>query len=160
MRAAGAARLSSRLIECSNAAVFLSTTQQESLLHHQLPPDNENNALQAVPGRWQFAAGQSHGASPGELALELVREKLYRRLNQELPYTLEIHLRSVQELPAGQGLHISIGVTVKNKRLKAMVVGREGSIIQEYVTLPTEAELAKILKQPVKLLVAVHARDA
>jgi len=41
-----------------------------------------------------------------------------------------------------------------------MVVGREGSIIQEYVTLPTEAELAKILKQPVKLLVAVHARDA
>jgi GTP-binding protein Era len=101
---------------------------------------------------------QSHAASPGDLAVELVREKLYRRLNQELPYALTVEADSVRPLLGSRsGLAIHITVFVKSRRMRSIVVGKGGSIIQGYVTQPTEAELARILEAPVKLTVSVKA---
>lgn len=111
---------------------------------------------QARRGAWVLPPGQSHAATPGELALELLREKLYRRLNQELPYTLVTALESVVQLaPPRAGLRICVSVTVPNKRVKAMVVGKGGAVIQDYVAGPTQAELARILGEPVALVVSV-----
>lgn len=226
-------------------------------------------------------AGQSHAASPGELAVELVREKLFRRLNQELPYKLIVRLDGVNPLllqhgsssassswqqdsaiaagsdtaggggpttttsqppaslgpapeldlaaavlptggegasgvaevaaahhstplttltpaceprshwvqgltdalPAGadaagslgsgssgvgggasdvsqgSGLCIKVTVGVASKSIKAIVVGKGGQVIQHYVARPTQAELCRILKQPVKLVVGVKVMD-
>lgn len=98
---------------------------------------------------------QATTSSPGELAVEFVREKLFRRLNQELPYTLVIAAEAVRERAGTQGMLIVVSVTVKSQRIKGLVVGKAGSIIQDYVTLPTEAELSKLLQTPVKLLVTV-----
>jgi GTPase Era involved in 16S rRNA processing len=136
-----------------------------------------------------MAAGQSHAASPGELAVELVREKLYRRLNKEIPYRLNVAVEAVgpwrprPPLPAaataetaatatakaarepteprqdpveGEGLYIRVGVGVASKLVKSIVVGKGGEVIQEYVAEPTQAELTRILKQPVKLVVGVR----
>jgi GTPase Era involved in 16S rRNA processing len=89
--------------------------------------------------------------------VELVREKLYRRLNQELPYRLNVVLQAAQSTPDGAGLHIRVGVEVRNKLMKSIVIGRRGDVIQRYVTLPTQAELCRVLGQPVKLLVSVRA---
>jgi GTPase Era involved in 16S rRNA processing len=144
-------------------------------------------------------AGQSHAATPGELAVELVREKLYRRLNQELPYRLTVTQEVVHTLkfraqvpaepgaaPAAaadgpgetgavpsaapaeaaamaavpgegspEGLYIRIRVDVASKGIKSIVVGKGGGVIQKYVAEPTQAELARILKRPVKLVVGV-----
>jgi GTP-binding protein Era len=108
-------------------------------------------------------AGQSHAASPGELAVELVREKLYRRLNQEVPYRLTVALEAAgpdrtpgAAAAGGQGLYIRVGVGVSSKLVKAIVVGKGGEVIQKYVAEPTQAELTRILKQPVKLVVGVR----
>lgn len=120
------------------------------------------SSYQAQPGSWLMAAGQSHAASPGELAVELVREKLYRRLNQEIPYRLTVTLEAAgPDLTLGgaagaQGLYIRVGVGVSNKLVKAIVVGKGGEVIQKYVAEPTQAELTRILKQPVKLVVGVR----
>jgi GTP-binding protein Era len=109
-------------------------------------------------------AGQSHAASPGELAVELVREKLYRRLNQEIPYRLTVTLEAAgpdmspggAAAAGGRGLCIRVGVGVSSKLVKAIVVGKGGEVIQKYVAEPTQAELTRILKQPVKLVVGVR----
>lgn len=103
---------------------------------------------------------QRAAASPGELAIELVREKLYRRLNQELPYRLTVTLESVSGLvggggAGGNGLHIRVCVGVANKLIKSIVIGKGGEVIQKYVTQPTQAELARILDRPVRLVVSV-----
>jgi len=100
-------------------------------------------------------AGQSHAASPGELAVELVREKLYRRLNQELPYRLAVMLEGVSSQTTGQGLYIRVAVGVASKLMKSIVVGKGGEVIQKYVAEPTQEELSRILKQPVRLVVSV-----
>lgn len=112
--------------------------------------------VQAQPGSWLLPAGHSRAASPGELAVEFVREKLYRRLNQELPYRLNVTLESVTAGPPdGQGLIINIGVGVATKLVKSIVVGKGGAVIQKYVVERTEAELSRILRQRVKLFVSV-----
>ena len=103
--------------------------------------------------------GQASASTPSELAVELVREKLFRRLNQELPYTLAIATESVRQLPEGQGLSILVGVTVKNKRVKAIVVGKGGEIIQDYVAVPTQKELSRVLQVPVQLVVTIRVAD-
>lgn len=114
--------------------------------------------MQARPGLWLLPPDQAHTASPADLAVELVREKLYRRLNQELPYALTVQADSVKPLLGSQhGLAIRLTVFVKNRLMRSIVVGKGGSIIQGYVAGPTEAELTRILKAPVKLTVAVKA---
>lgn len=50
-------------------------------------------------------------------------------------------------------------MAVKNQRVKAMVVGKGGEIIQRYVTEPTARELERLLKVQVKLVVSVKAAD-
>jgi GTP-binding protein Era len=101
---------------------------------------------------------QAHTASPADLAVELVREKLYRRLNQELPYALTVQADSVRLLLGSKsGLAIHITVFVKSRRVRSIVVGKGGSIIEGYVAQPTEAELTRILAAPVKLTVSVKA---
>ncbi|KAF6257138.1 P-loop containing nucleoside triphosphate hydrolase protein [Scenedesmus sp. NREL 46B-D3] len=112
----------------------------------------------ARPGRWLMPPNQAHTASPGDLAVELVREKLYRRLNQELPYALTVQADSVRPLLGSKhGLDIRITVFVKNRLMRSIVVGKGGSIIQGYVARPTEAELTRTLGAPVRLTVSVKA---
>lgn len=116
--------------------------------------------------------------------MELVREKLYRRLNQEIPYRLHVAVEAVgpwrPRRPAAaaagtaaavrepavearpvvpvesQGLYIRVGVGVSSKLVKSIVVGKGGEVIQKYVAEPTQQELSRILKQPVKLVVGVR----
>lgn len=79
----------------------------------------------------------------------------HRRLNQELPYTLTVVTESVQELPGGQGMVIRVNVLARNNRIRSIVVGKGGEIIQGYVALPTQQELQRILQVPVRLHVSV-----
>lgn len=104
-------------------------------------------------------AGQASASTPGELAVELVREKLFRRLNQELPYTLAVATESVRQLPQDKGLSIVVSVTVKSKRVKAIVVGKGGEIIQDYVAVPTQKELSRVLQTPVQLVVTIKVAE-
>jgi GTPase Era involved in 16S rRNA processing len=108
----------------------------------------------AKPGTWVLPPGVSHGASPAELAVELVRERLYRRLNQELPYRLAVSCEPPRPGPGG-GLVLRVRVAVPNPRVRSIVVGRRGAIVQEYVTVPCQDALARVLGVPVRLEVTV-----
>jgi hypothetical protein len=145
--------------------------------------------------------------------VELVREKLLRRLHKELPYTLGVALvadrpwipggsshggrdqqgllgnprhdsacddaqqqqqqgsygveqehihqnaqpadgdSSSQQPAVGRFVHVE--VLAANPRVKSIVIGPGGSIIEQYVAKPTQQELCDIFKQEVRLSVSV-----
>lgn len=82
---------------------------------------------QAVPGPWLFPQGEATNLAPEELALELLREKLFRRLNKELPYRLHIRLQRYAVKPDGS-LRIATTLKVPNATVKKIVVGAKGHV--------------------------------
>ena len=95
--------------------------------------------------------------STGQLAAELVKEKLYRRLNQEIPYRLDVDLVREGQCESGEYL-FEVIVWVPNNHVRKIVVGRGGSVIEEYVRQPTRQELESVIQKRVFLNVDVKVR--
>ena len=51
---------------------------------------------------WEFAADTASPAAPPDRVAEIIREKLYQRLNQEVPYAITQLLGEWRELPAAE----------------------------------------------------------
>lgn len=82
----------------------------------------------APPGMWQYPAEQVHTASKQDLLLELLREKVYQRLNQELPYVLGQEIESWRERKDGS-IHIKARLLVHSRHQLKMVVGHRGEVV-------------------------------
>jgi len=115
-------------------------------------------ASRAAPGAWPLPRGEATDLSAAELAVELVREKLYRRLNQELPYRLSVSLRGQRPLPGG-GLRIELVVTVPSATLRKIVVGAGGRVMEDYVVARSRHELEHLLRVPIHLVVPVEVGE-
>lgn len=113
----------------------------------------------AQPGPWPFPEGQVTDLTPSELSVELVREKLYRRLNQAVPYRLHPRVVECSEGPQG-GLIIKQELVVESAALKGIVVGAGGAVVQQYVVARAQRELTKMLKRPVRLDLDVRVKAA
>ena len=111
----------------------------------------------AKDGDWVLPPGVATDKSSGQLAVELVKEKLYRRLNREVPYRLDVDLIREGLSESGKRL-FEVIVWVPNNHVKKIVVGRGGSVIDEYVTQKTREELESAFQKSVVLLVHVKLR--
>ncbi|MDX2456539.1 MAG: GTPase Era [Gammaproteobacteria bacterium] len=66
------------------------------------------------------------------LAAELVREKLFRKLGQELPYGLTVE---IEQFKSGAGItHIHALIWVERKSQKTIVIGKQGCVLKEVGT--------------------------
>jgi len=70
------------------------------------------------------------------LAAEFIREKLFRHLGEELPYSADVEIEKFEELPGLRRIHASI--VVEKEGHKAIVIGAGGSKLK---TIATEARL-------------------
>jgi GTP-binding protein Era len=70
------------------------------------------------------------------LAAEFIREKLFRHLGEELPYSADVEIEKYEELPGLRRIHASI--VVEKEGHKAIVIGVGGSKLK---TIATEARL-------------------
>lgn len=81
-----------------------------------------------------FSEDEITTASQRFLAAEIIREKLFRRLNKEVPYALTVEIEQFQE-KAGQGkarlLHIGAVVWVERAGQKGIVIGDKGATLKE-----------------------------
>lgn len=89
-------------------------------------------------------------------AAELMREKLIRRLSDELPHQLYVKTESIGEIEAVT--HIDLSITVASKGQKAIVIGAGGAVLKQTGT-QVRLELEKQLGKKVHLtsMVKVHA---
>lgn len=83
------------------------------------------------------------------LAAELIREQLFLRLRQELPYATAVVVGNWEERPQGDVV-IDADIVVERESQKAIVVGRAGAMIRDVGTA-ARAEISQLLDRPVHL---------
>jgi GTP-binding protein Era len=87
------------------------------------------------------------------LAAELVREQLFLKLRQELPYAVAIMIERWEERERGDVV-ITATILVERDSQKAIVVGKGGSMIREVGTA-ARAEINTLLGRPAHLKLEV-----
>jgi GTP-binding protein Era len=90
------------------------------------------------------------------LAAEIVREKLIRRLGQELPHRLTVEIERFVEVE-GRTV-INTLVLVERNQHKAIVIGRGGARLKEAGSA-ARRDIARMLGRPVHLEVWVKVRE-
>ena len=90
------------------------------------------------------------------LAAEIVREKLIRRLGQELPHRLTVEIERFVEVE-GRTV-INALVLVERDQHKAIVIGRGGGRLKEAGSA-ARRDIARMLGRPVHLEVWVKVRE-
>jgi GTP-binding protein Era len=74
---------------------------------------------------------------------EIIREKAFNQLGQELPYTITVKIEQVEEREDGT-LYVKANILTTHDRYKAMIIGRRGQKIKEIGTSARkELELAR-----------------
>jgi GTP-binding protein Era len=88
------------------------------------------------------------------LAAELIREQLFLRLKQELPYAVAIVIDSWEEREDRGDVVIDASIMVERDSQKGIVVGKGGAMIREVGT-HARAEIATLLGRPVHVRLQV-----
>ncbi len=83
------------------------------------------------------------------LAAELVREQLFNRLYEELPYATAVEIEAWEERAAGDVV-IDASILVEKDNQKAIVLGKSGSMIRE-IGSSARAEITQLLGRPAHL---------
>lgn len=93
---------------------------------------------------------------PRHMAMaDLVREKLFRVMREEVPHSIAVRIESAQP-KKGKVLHIRAVITVERDSQKEIVIGKKGAVLKEAGTL-ARADLEELLGQKVFLELYVKA---
>lgn len=68
------------------------------------------------------------------MAAELIREQLFLRLRQELPYTTAVEVEQWKEVPEKNRVDISAVIHVARSSHKGMIIGKQGQNLKEIGT--------------------------
>ena len=90
------------------------------------------------------------------LAAEIVREKLIRRLGQELPHRLTVEIERFAEQE--RFILVNALVWVERKQHKAIVIGRGGGRLKD-AGIEARADISRLLGRPVRLEIWVKVRE-
>ncbi len=117
----------------------------------------EEAILKRLPaGDHWFPDDQVTDRSVRFLAAELIREKLFRRLGDELPYRLTV---TIDQFKEEEGLaHIMATIWVERAGQKRIVIGKKGAILKS-VGEQARADLETMLEQKVFLETWVKVRE-
>jgi GTP-binding protein Era len=117
----------------------------ETVIVNQLPV--------AVP---VFPDDQLTDKSMRFIVAEIVREKLFRALTQELPYSITVsvdHYREESDL-----IRISATIWVERKSQKGIVIGKKGSLLKKIGSLARE-DIQRLVDNKVYLQLWVKVRE-
>lgn len=109
-------------------------------------------------GAAQFPEDQISTAPVRFLAAEIVREKVFERLRQEVPYSTAVDIEAWEEDPERNVTVIHAVIFVARPSHKAMVIGRAGATIKE---IGTEArkDIQALIGGKVHLQLWVKVKD-
>ena len=111
----------------------------------------------AMPeGPWLYPEDQAADVPSLLLASEVMREKLFLRLHQELPYGLTVETEKWENKKDGS-VRIEQTVYVRRDSQKAIVLGKGGRAIKE-IGAQARLELEEIFERRVHLFVFVKVR--
>lgn len=123
-----------------------------------LPPllDFIKNRLPAAPA--QYPEDQLSTVPLRFMAAEIIREKLFINLKQELPYYLAVGIEQWQEDPARNLTVIHAVIYVGRANHKGMVIGKNGQLLKK-IGMDARREIEALLEQKVHLELWVKVRE-
>ncbi len=104
----------------------------------------------------QFPDDQLTDKSMRFIAAEIVREKLFRVLKQELPYSITVSIDHYVEEP--DLTRISATIWVERKSQKAIVIGKQGALLKKTGSL-ARADIERLVEGKVYLQLWVKVRE-
>lgn len=107
-------------------------------------------------GQQIFPEDQITTASMRFIAAEIVREKLFKALHQELPYSLTVITDSYKDEP--ERAEIFVTILIERASQKAIVIGKGGKIIK-MIGIQARKELEVLLDKKVSLKTWVKVKD-
>ncbi|MGL4965101.1 MAG: GTPase Era [Inquilinus sp.] len=137
--------------------VFTDTFMISALTGSGVDDLRRHLAAHLPEGPWLFPEDQVSDMPMRLLAAEITREKLFLRLQQELPYAVAVETESWEEQPDGS-VRISQIIYVQRDGQKAIVLGRGGQMIKAIGTA-ARLELEEITEQRVHLALFVKVRE-
>jgi GTP-binding protein Era len=109
------------------------------------------------PGPFHYPEDQMSDAPMRHLAAEITREKIYRKLHQELPYQSTVETDSWTERK-DKSVRIEQTIFVERESQRKIVLGKGGATIKA-IGADSRKEIAEILGQPVHLFLFVKVRE-
>ena len=132
----------------------------ESIPVSALSGDNLDHLLELIiarlpPGLPQFPADQITDKSMRFISAEIIREKLFRVLKQELPYSITVSIDHYIE--EEDITRISATIWVERKSQKAIVIGKNGSQLKKTGSL-ARSDIERLIGVRVYLQLWVKVR--
>ncbi|KAG3111596.1 hypothetical protein PI124_g9233 [Phytophthora idaei] len=110
----------------------------------------------AVERPWSYHSSMHSDMSDLDLVTEIIREKLFRRFNKELPYSFEQENIGWTKF-TDKSIRIDQDIFVPAPRVRKMVVGHNGDTIRS-VGMAARDEIEQLLKRRVHLYLNVRVR--
>lgn len=110
------------------------------------------------PGASQFPEDQLSTAPTRFLAAEIVREKVFEKLRQEVPYSTAVDIESWQEDEERGMTTIHAVIFVARPSHKAMVIGRSGATIKQ-IGIEARRDIQELIGGKVNLQLWVKVKD-
>lgn len=112
---------------------------------------------QAADGPWMYPEDQLADISERLMAAEITREKLFLRLQQELPYSLTVETEQFETRKDGS-IAIHQAITVQREGQKQIVIGKQGQMLKT-IGSSARKELEKLWNCRVHLFLFVRVRE-
>jgi GTPase len=120
--------------------------------------DLRHTLAEMVPsGPFHYPEDQMSDAPMRHLAAEITREKIFRKLHQELPYQSTVETDSWTERK-DNSVRIEQTIFVERESQRKIVLGKGGATIKA-IGADARKELAEIVGQPVHLFLFVKVRE-
>ncbi|MFA7428781.1 MAG: GTPase Era [Rhodospirillaceae bacterium] len=109
------------------------------------------------PGPFMFPEDEVSDLPQRMLAAEITREKVFLRLNQELPYSVTVETEKWEERPDGSA-RIDLTIYVLRESQKKIVLGKGGAQIKA-IGASARRELEQLLERRIHLFLFVKVRE-
>ncbi|MDR6291211.1 MULTISPECIES: GTPase Era [Inquilinus] len=143
--------------ELNASGVFTDTFMISALTGDGVQDLRTSLAERLPEGPWLFPEDQVSDMPMRLLAAEITREKLFIRLQQELPYAVAVETEDWEEQADGS-VRIAQVIYVQRPGQKAIVLGHGGQMIKAIGTA-ARLELEEITEQRVHLSLFVKVRE-
>jgi GTP-binding protein Era len=114
-------------------------------------------AEMVAPGPFLYPEDQMSDAPMRHLAAEITREKIYRKLHQELPYQSTVETDKWEERK-DKSVRIEQTIFVERESQRKIVLGKGGATIKS-IGADSRKEIGDILGVPVHLFLFVKVRE-
>ncbi len=146
------------LAQAANERIRFARTFMISALSGDGVDDIRHTLAEMVPpGPFLYPEDQMSDAPMRQLAAEITREKIYRKLHQELPYQSTVETDKWEERK-DKSVRIEQTIFVERESQRKIVLGKGGATIKS-IGADSRKEIAEILGVPVHLFLFVKVRE-